>query len=254
MAYKKVLLWTIIICLTSFHVSGQGWDVQQSFEGTVYPEQALDLVGCDREFLNVNGWCLLNRDYMPLDDLKLLAMEAANFFGVEEYDLIFSQDTNIRQVNIRGTDGAGLVISITCKSIQVPDSNQGGYESYVLVNMSGDARSTHSQVVRNLLEGFFSTVGAKPTITLTLSGSLEGELDPGRMRSICADILRYLGAREVEGLCQEGLISISGYAPALGGEVISGNRPVNIQVGLRYNSYKGRTYVWIGTPILNIEY
>lgn len=254
MGYKRALLSAIIICLALFPIPRQGWAVQQSFEGFIALEQVLDFVGCDREYLNVNGWCLLNKDYMSLDDLKSLATKAAYFFELEGYEFISTQGNGIKQVSIRGTNKYGQIISIACKSIQTLDGNNAGYESYIVVDIADDVRRANSAAVKDLLKGFFETVGVNSTITMTLSGSFKGELEPGEMRGICSEILKYLGAVEVEGLYQEGLVSVSGYAPVLGKGIVSGSRQVNVQVALRYSPYKGRTYVWIGTPIISIEY
>lgn len=253
MGYKKVLLLALIICVTLFSVSKQGWAVQQPFQEFISIEQALDFVGCDREYLNVNGWCLLKKGYMPFSDLKALAVQAASFFGLEGYSFSHSQDNSIRRINIRGISKNGQVVSITCQSIRA--SAEGDeHENYMVVDIMDGTHKADSRAVRSLLEEFFNTIGVNVTITVTLVGSLEGQLEPSDMRSICNGVLKHIQARTVEGLYQKGFISLSGYSPALGKGIMSGGRPVNIQVALRYNSYKGRTYIWVGTPIINVEY
>ena len=42
--------------------------------------------------------------------------------------------------------------------------------------------------------------------------------------------------------------------PLLDENIISGGKPVNVQVAMRYNSYKDKTYLWIGVPVISIEY
>ncbi len=254
MGYKKILLSAIIICLTLFPISKQGWAVQQPFQELISIDQVLDFVGCDREYLNVNGWCLLNKDYMPFSDLKSLAAKAAHFFGVEGYGFSSSQGNGVRQVSIKGVNKGGQVVSIMCQSVQTLAEDDEGYENYMVVDIVDGTHKGNSRAVRDSLEEFFGTVGVNATITVTLVGSFEGQLEPGHMRSICKGVLEYLEARAIEGLYQEGLMSISGYSPALGKGIVSGGRPINIQVALRYNSYKGRTYIWVGTPIINVEY
>jgi hypothetical protein len=253
--YKKVLLSAIIICLTLLPVSVQGWAVQESFQELVSIEQVLDFVGCNREYLNASGWCMLNKDYMSLSDLKSLARKAADFFDLKQsYDFFSSQGNGIRQVSIRGVNKGGQVISIVCQSIQtLADKNQG-YESYIAVDIVDSTHKVNSRAVKALLKEFFDTIGMNPTITVTLVGSFKGRLEPSDMQSICSSLFGCLRARVVEGLHEGGLMSISGYSPALGKGIVSGGRPVNLQVALRYNSYKGRTYIWVGTPIISIEY
>jgi len=252
--YKKALLSAIIICLTLFPVSGQSLAVQQPLQGLISIEQVLGFVGCDVEYLNVTGWCVLNKGYMPFDDLKSLAQKAVDFFSVIGYDLYYSQDDGIRQVSMRGTNKAGQVFSITCRSIQISAENGKEYENYMVVDILDGTHKANSRAVKDMIRKFFNAMGVNATITATMVGSFEGKLEAGGMQSICSGILRYLGAKEIEGLYQEGMVSISGYSPALGEGIISGGRPVNVQVALRYNSNKGRTYMWVGTPMIGIEY
>lgn len=255
MGCKKVLLAVMIMCLTLLPVGMQGWAIQEPFQELISIEQVLDFLGCNTEYLNVNGWCVLNENYMSIIDLKSLASKAAEFFGLEKgYDLFSSQGNGIRQVSIRGVNKGGQVISIVCQSIQtLADKNQG-HESYIVVDIVDSTQKVNSRAAKALLKGFFDTIGVNPTITVTLVGSFKGQIEPSNMQSICSSMLGYLKARAIEGLHEEGLVSISGYSPALGEGIVSGGRPVNLQVAMRYNSYKDRTYIWVGTPIISIEY
>lgn len=253
--YKKILLAVITISLTLFPVSVQGWAVQKPSQEFVSIEQVFDFMGCNREYLNVNGWCMLSEDYMSINSLKSLANKAADFFGLEQgYDLFSSQGNGIRQVNMRGINKNGQVISIVCQSIYTLVNKNQRHESYIVVDIVDSIRDTNSLEAKALMEGFFDAMDVNADITVTLVGSFKGKLERSDMESICRDLFNCVQASMVEGIQEGGLISISGYSPLLDEGIVAGGRAVNIQVAMRYSSYKDRTYLWMGTPVISIEY
>ncbi len=92
------------------------------------------------------------------------------------------------------------------------------------------------------------------SVNICVTGSMEGTLDGREVDSICGRILESAGASKVEGLKDEGLVSISAFSPSIGSNVKVDGKRINLNVAVRYNSYEGKTYIWLASPVITTEY
>lgn len=250
MEYKNVLV-VLTTLFLSIIFSFQSRAVQEP----ISIESAMMSLGCAVEYLDINGWCTLKGGPKSLPELKLLAKKAAEFFGVvRDFDVFTSQGHGITQVNITGVNDRQQVVSIVCQSKGVLNDELGDFESYIVVNVVDHSQNVDGSLFKRQVQDFLQEVGEKPIVAVTYVGSFEGRLESVKMQNICDTMLKSLRGIAVEGIHDEGFVSISGYSVLLGKGIMSGGRQVNIQVAMRYNSYKDRTYIWVGTPIISIEY
>ncbi|MBM7582441.1 hypothetical protein JOD02_001298 [Caldicoprobacter guelmensis] len=251
MGYKNVLV-VLTALVLSIIFSFQSRAIQEP----VLVESIMMSLGCTIEYLDINGWCPLKGGPKSLLELRLLAEEAAEFFGVVgDFDVFTSQSQSITQVNITGVNDRQQVVSIIiCQSKGVLNRDLGDFESYIVVNVIDHSQNVDGSLFKRRVHDFLQEVGERPTVTVTYVGSFEGRLEFTKMQNICDTMLKNLRGTAVEGIHDEGFVSISGYSMLLGKGIISGGKQVNIQVAMRYNSYKDRTYMWVGTPVISIEY
>ena len=96
--------------------------------------------------------------------------------------------------------------------------------------------------------------GLVPEINYCITGYFEGKLDTKDLNDVCGKAFRAAGAEKVEGIKEDNLISLTAYSPDISNYVrVDGSR-VNLNIALRYNSYEKRTYIWLATPLIAIEY
>lgn len=94
----------------------------------------------------------------------------------------------------------------------------------------------------------------KPTLNMCIIGSLDGNLKDSDLENICARIFKSAGADKIEGMRDKGLISVSAFSPSINEAVRVNGKQVNLNVAVRYNSYEGKTYIWLATPVITTEY
>jgi hypothetical protein len=129
-----------------------------------------------------------------------------------------------------------------------------GGETYVIMDVSIDNSTTELIAERQRLESYFAAKDVKPKISSCVIGVYEGKLTENEMRAKIADAMSSVKAKEVEGLASEGLNSISAFSGNINSFVLSNNKKVNMQIAMRYSSYDGKTYIWIGSPLIHVEY
>lgn len=100
----------------------------------------------------------------------------------------------------------------------------------------------------------FEKYGIEADVNICITGSIEGKPESNELEKICQDVFKAAEAKEVEGIRDNGLISVSAFAPSIDGSVKVNGRDINLNIAIRYNSYEGKTYIWLATPVITTEY
>lgn len=132
-------------------------------------------------------------------------------------------------------------------------TDKGG-ETYVVMDVAIDQSSKELAAERQRLESYFQDKSIKPNVSSCIVGVYDGKLTEADMSSKLADAMSSVKAKTVEGLNEEGLSSISAYSGNINNFVLSNNKKVNMQIAIRYSSYDDKTYIWIGSPLIHMEY
>ncbi|MEW5920155.1 MAG: YwmB family TATA-box binding protein [Bacillota bacterium] len=92
------------------------------------------------------------------------------------------------------------------------------------------------------------------SLTFSLTGRIPVEMESDVMERLALEIAGKLGARQVESIREEYMVSVTGYTPLLkkvgGGDTL----PVNLNLALRHDDRGGGTIFWAGTPLISGTY
>ena len=91
-------------------------------------------------------------------------------------------------------------------------------------------------------------------INITVTGFVKGKLDDDETADIFDRAMGSTGASRVEGINDNGLVSISAFSPYISGAVRTGGKRVNLSMAARYSSFEDRTYIWVASPVITTEY
>ncbi|MGI6706588.1 MAG: YwmB family TATA-box binding protein [Clostridia bacterium] len=202
-------------------------------------------------FRNTNGWLRVDEEYHSLEELERMAWEAGRFFELEEDVPIDSTEINgVRQVLLRGSNAKQQTISVIIHSAR----EQGGFGTYLVVDAVGrDSVFGMAAMEADMLK-YFQRYGGKPMISHCIHGVLDKLLDSDEITALQKNIFQAVAAREVEGLDQDGFISMSGYTKEIVSKISSPQGDINLQLALRRNESEGCIFIWIGTPVITLEY
>ncbi|MGE5590735.1 MAG: YwmB family TATA-box binding protein [Bacillota bacterium] len=110
------------------------------------------------------------------------------------------------------------------------------------------------EVRDRLVRAMGDPYGDAPRAYTVLQFSQSGSLLWSSRRQVAAAVLHNLGARVVEGADDEGLYSLTAFTPRLNQRLLVAGRPVNAAVALHWDASRGRSLLWLGSPLINIEY
>lgn len=239
------LLAIVILTNNSFEIGKNKVSVEDSLIKSIESTKAQVLES------TISVWAKINNSFMTEQQveaemkavLAAIKPEKATINIVKKYDEEMHKQTLYASVGNKYYNVA----------VESTKTAKGG-ETYVIIDVSIDNSTTELLAERQRLESYFAAKNVKPKISSCVIGVYDGKLTENEMRAKIADAMSSVKAKEVEGLASEGLNSISAFSGNINSFVLSNNKKVNMQIAMRYSSYDGKTYIWIGSPLINVEY
>lgn len=105
-----------------------------------------------------------------------------------------------------------------------------------------------------IAENALADAGFPIKLDILMIGSYKGKLTRKQSDSIMNELLECIGARVVESMTDEEVISISSYSSRISHYINSQGRKINLQAAIRYSEYNDKTYLWLGCPVISLEY
>jgi hypothetical protein len=125
------------------------------------------------------------------------------------------------------------------------------YASFTLSQYNDNMNITN---IRRTISKGFSNYGSKPSFSSLIEGKYNESLSIAQMKEKASSVFLSSGASFVDGVDYENMVSISGYIPGIKDKISYMNKLVNLNIALRYSRTDGCTYIWIGSPIILLEY
>jgi len=176
-----------------------------------------------------------------------------DFDGAERIEN-FSDDYNQLSVTGKNVDGYGTVIIAHSMDFTGIEEGPGGFETNIVVDVVLDDNIKElpymEDRIRMLVEEHMQGVRT----TSCIVGSYAESIPEDNMDAIIGSIFQSIEAKEVERAICDDFLSVSAYTPRIGDHIEMGDERINLNVAMRYNSYEGRTYIWLGSPVITLEY
>ncbi len=138
-------------------------------------------------------------------------------------------------------------------NISTYETEKGG-ETYLFLNKVKKSNNEYYDDIKLKMEGIFKKFDSEAEITTCVIGTFNGKLNRQSQEKKIDEALKYIKGNVVEKYSDESLISVSAFSPVLGKYIFSGNKKMNYNISMRYNEYEDKTYIWIGMPIIILEY
>lgn len=132
--------------------------------------------------------------------------------------------------------------------------NEGKGETYAVIDVSIDGDYNELANEKKVIEALFDGKGNAPKTYSCIIGTYKGKLTESQMRGKTQTILKAIKANKVEGLENDEMTSISAFSGKISSFIVSNDKKVNVQVAMRYSSYDDKTYIWIASPLIPVEY
>ena len=125
------------------------------------------------------------------------------------------------------------------------------YASVILSQYNDDVNITN---IRRSISKAFSIYNIKPSFSSLIQGKYNGVLTISQMRERAVKMFSSNSASFVEGVDDGNMVSVSGYVSSIEDKISYMGKWVNLNTALRYSRTDGCTYIWVGSPIILLEY
>lgn len=199
----------------------------------------------------ISAWTKINDKFMTEAQVDAEIMTIAEIIKPEKPSInITKEDSDDTIRHILHASSNNKYYNISVESVK---TEKGG-ETYVIMDISIDSSYTELASERQKLEQYFNGRSKNPEISSCIIGVYDGQLQEAEMRAKISQALDAVKAKKIEGLANDELNSISAFSGNINDFVLSNNKKVNMQIAMRYSSYDNKTYIWIGSPLINVEY
>lgn len=220
--------------------------------------KAFDSSGASVVEVNINAYASAEGSFLEKEEVTKLVKVLADGMELdfEEAERLESYDTGYNQLSIIGKNAKGYSTVIIVHSMDFTgiEDGPGGFETNIVVDaaLGGDVEELPhmerkiSELVAKQMEGVRTTC--------CIVGSYAESVPEDSMEAIIGSILQSADALEVERAVHDGFKSVSAYTPRISHHVEIRGQKVNLNIAMRYNSFEGRTYIWLGSPVISLEY
>ncbi|NLL07190.1 MAG: YwmB family TATA-box binding protein [Clostridiaceae bacterium] len=152
------------------------------------------------------------------------------------------------------TDIIGTCAGDTSVCVSIQLNKDKLQKSNISINVINKAEYQDINDSAILLEEKFRKIGLNPKVNTCIIGCFDGKLDYEEMNRISKTILKDTKAKDIKSIYDNNLISISAYSPYIDNTIELEGTRLNMNIALRYNAYENKTYIWLATPVITIEY
>lgn len=194
------------------------------------------------------------RKVLDRNDARNLLKDIVNGAGA-----LYSKDVPVfKTVDNDYTEGIEINYIIDeNKTIQLCVSNEtkkDADKSSLTISFTDTSRSPSVKANAAAIQDSLDKYGIEYDTNISLTGSVDGRLEEDELKELYIRAFKTIGADRVEGINDNGLVSVSAFSPSISEAVRVNGKRVNINMAARYNSYEGRTYIWLATPVITTEY
>lgn len=249
--FNKLSLIIVTIIIVFVMLNSQMDAFSAKSNDIVLIENSFLKTGAAYEYSNINAWAKLNAKFISLSEMDGIVEKVIKSMEIDDKKVKVSKldQDNFRQCDAEYDDD-NKKVSIVVQSVK----NDVVDETYILIDeylLKGNANviSEAEKVKKS-----YSNLNLHPEIATCLVGTYKGRLNKDKISSIVEEVMRDMDAVKVEGLNEENLVSVSAHTNKVKEYIEMGSEKINLNVALRYSSYDDKTYIWVATPIIAIEY
>ena len=174
------------------------------------------------------------------DNISNIANNIYNDAGIEDKVKMSKNDS---MVTIKGSHSYIKVM----KMVEV-------HRYYISFELSQHEHKKNINNIRETIFKGFSHYNPRTEVSYLLIARYSRYMTRLQMEKFAIAILATAGGKAAKGIYDRNLISYHAYIPELAQRIKLGNEYTNINLGMRTVKEKNDTYLFIGSPIIEVEY
>ncbi len=249
--YYVILIFGLFIIFISLIIINNG----RIQDPQIALENAFKLTNASLEQSEINVWGRLGKEISGYEEMKQLADEIVSSQELKKdntYSFKKTDNGEFAKIEIKGSTPQGRYVAMFIQLFKNGNSDDNTLSVTISDTKSFDSASLI--LIKGGIERLLKKHSIVPKVSSCITGHIEGKLENKKMEEIYTKVFTTISARKVEGIRDGNLLSVSAYSPLLRDSIKVDGKKINFNLAARYNSYDNKTYIWLATPIIEIEY
>lgn len=205
--------------------------------------------------MDIQGWVQLNDRYITQNEMHHTLNLVITKLGIDtkKFKTQTQNHDNFLSITRSGWFDQQTYLTAIIQTVR-GDGGQNKGETYLIVGFSHFGTPKNHSLLRTKIMDAFSPVQAEAKYSTVISGTVPKKIDAAEMQELTNKVMGKAGAEIVENYADGRMVSVTGYTPGIADRLTPGEKRVNINMAVRYNSEDNNTYIYIGSPIITTEY
>lgn len=211
---------------------------------------AFENVGFNIIQSDINVWTKLISKSLDEEALKKMAMEVAEQINIQKpYEFtLLHENNNSKCILTKISKNAMTQIKI--ESIK----NKELIQNYAVIDITLYDKFDNTDYLKDLCQNQLEKIGKIAKSNVTIVGYCSGNIDKGQKEVVANKMFTYLKAKKTEKNIIDNGYNINGYSRLIDNHIISKNKKMNLDLSMNYNECEDKTYLFLATPIITVEY
>jgi len=258
--YLAVLLALIILAGSLYFTFAPPTGSQTASATSNYPDgllssgelavKAFEAGGARFDNLKLQAWGQIHNAYLPKMVIEEAARAAMETLGAAKYTLSAAETADFFGVTAAGGD-QNHYLEVLIQSL-VPQNGPGS--TYMVVTVTTIQGPEEQELWAARLAETFKPYQTEPEIHTQLTGSFPGLLNLSQKNAVINRILSAAMARETSRAGEAAWVSIDALSDLTPEYINVWGNKVNLNLALRHEPAENRTWLFVGSPLLDGEY
>lgn len=212
--------------------------------------QVFHTVGSEQKTSMVEYYGTYDDEYLPIEKREALLRDIAQKLGITR-GLETDRTNEEKRQEISLTKKAKHAVT-TLRFI----TNEEGKEikQYMIASIALDKDMESALAHKKKLEKILGDYTKDSRSSANVIGTYDGKLDLDKRNEVADGIIREMGAKIVTEHRDMKLYTIYAYTTYVSDYVMQEDQAVNVNIAMRYNEEEDKTYVYVATPVLGLDY
>lgn len=218
------------------HETVNPFDILYHYENVIFSE------------LKISAWAKIKNISSSREQLENIINLVQKEFEINEEVSWQQKDTTL--LAEVGSLSNGYRISVSAVTLSPLEQGTGTYLSVNLDGLKHEEQKTFDKKISRIFEYF----NVKPNISKTMISFIPEELTITEQEEIVHTMMHSINGIITEGVTKDNLVSYTGYTPYFKNNAESLGKKININIAARYHNLDGKTYLYMGTPVIHCQY
>ncbi len=204
-----------------------------------------------------SGKAMINTKNMNFDEMETVLQSVLESLDIRGTLDISKKENEIRREYTISRSATDSETTVTIESVLEEENLASGvssYKTFLSINIILYGQLDGTMYIQKKLKEIYGVFNTVPTTNITMAGSYNEKFDSKETKKLAEKILKSIKATAINEYETERLYSVYGYTNLIKDNIKVQGDHVNVNVAIRFNEYEQKTYLYLASPVISVDY